>query len=270
MSFYLSFKNYIQRHPAAFYFIITFLISWLGAFILVAPKLLSGEPVQKMDGILMFPVMLIGPTVTGVILTAMIDGKPGLRNLFSHMGNWKVSFKWYAIALLIPPCLINVVLMLLSKIVSPVFTPNFFPVGFLFGIPAGFFEEIGWTGFAFPKMRLKQNIIKAAILLGFLWGAWHLPVIDFLGVATPHGKFLLPFFISFIAVLTAMRVIITWVYTHTQSVLLAQLMHAVSTGCLVMFGPSKVSAAQEALWYGSYAVLLWTVVLLFLFRKQTI
>ena len=146
---------------------------------------------------------------------------------------------------------------------------TFFPIGLLFGIPAGFFEEIGWTGYAFPKMSLRQNKIIASIIIGLLWGCWHLPVIDFLGSATPHGQYLLAFFLAFIALLTAMRVIIAWVYSNTGSVFLAQLMHAISTGCLVMFGPSKISPAQEALWYAVYAVILWiTVLIIFLITSK--
>ena len=60
--------------------------------------------------------------------------------------------------------------------------------------------------------------------------------------------------------MTAMRVLIAWVYTNTKSVLLAQLLHACSTGSLVIFSPSRVTAAQETLWYAVYAAALWLVV----------
>jgi uncharacterized protein len=60
--------------------------------------------------------------------------------------------------------------------------------------------------------------------------------------------------------MAAMRVLIGWVYVNTKSVPIAQLMHASSTGSLVVFSPPHVNAAQEALWYGVYAVALWTTV----------
>ncbi len=142
-------KKIVQQHPATSYFIITFILSWLGAFILIAPKLFGGRPIAKFDGILMFPIMIIGPAAAGIILTAVTEGKTGLQNLRLRMGKWKVPVKWYIIAMLIPPCLIITVLLLLKHFVSPVFAPNFFVFGFLFGIPAGFFEEIGWDGFCF-------------------------------------------------------------------------------------------------------------------------
>jgi hypothetical protein len=57
-----------------------------------------------------------------------------------------------------------------------------------------------------------------------------------------------------------MRVLIAWVYSNTNSVLLAQLLHASSTGSLVIFSPPRVTAAQESLWYAIYAAALWLIV----------
>jgi hypothetical protein len=57
-----------------------------------------------------------------------------------------------------------------------------------------------------------------------------------------------------------MRVLIAWIYANTQSLLLAQLMHASSTGSLVVFSPPLVTAALEVRWYVLYGVLLWIAV----------
>jgi membrane protease YdiL (CAAX protease family) len=167
--------------------------------------------------------------------------------------------RWYAV-LVIPPTVILIVLYCMHAFVSPVFLRGCFLAGVGFGIPAGFLEEIGWTGFAFPKMCGRLSPLSAGILLGLLWGFWHLPVIDFLGTATPHGRYAIAYFFAFIAAMTAMRVLIGWMYVNTQSVTMAQLMHVSSTGSLVVFSPPRVSAAQEALWYGAYAVALWITV----------
>jgi hypothetical protein len=165
--------------------------------------------------------------------------------------------------LLVPPSLILIVLLFLKIFVSPIYAPNRFLVGISFGVIAGFVEEVGWTGFAFPAMcSAKRTEFAAAVLLRLLWGFWHLPVIDCLGTASPHGSYLLPYFLAFVAAMTAMRVFICWLYTHTKSVFIAQLMHVSSTGSLVALSPPRVTAQQEAIWYGVYAVVLWAVVVL--------
>lgn len=251
--------NLLKRQPVAAYFVLTFAISWLGALATVAPRLLRGEDIPKFSGILMFPVMLLGPVVSGILLTRVVDGGSGLRDLFSRMRKIRVEPQWYA-ALLIPPATILIVLLCLKAFVSQVFAPNRFFVGVSFGIIAGFFEEIGWTGFAFPQMTKTGNRLGAGIGLGVLWGFWHLPVIDFLGTATPHRSYWLSYFLAFTLAMTAMRVLIGWIYTNTKSVALAQLMHASSTGSLVVLSPSRITAAQEAMWYAIYAAALCVIV----------
>jgi lipid-A-disaccharide synthase-like uncharacterized protein len=104
------------------------------------------------------------------------------------------------------------------------------------------------------------------VVLGALWGLWHAPVVDSLGAASPHRQLLFEFFGAFIAVLLAMRFLIAWVYESTGSVLLSQLMHASSTGSLVMLSPGRVSPGQEALWYAVYPAALWLAVLLVVLR----
>jgi uncharacterized protein len=172
------------------------------------------------------------------------------------------------LAFLLSPCLILIVLLFLKTYSSASFAPNFAFTGILYGLPAGFLEEIGWTGFAFLKLRLKNSFVKSSLLLGIIWGFWHLPVIDFLGSAYPHNEFLIPYFISFIAVMVAVRVIISWIYTNTGSILLAQLMHIISTGSLATFSPPKLSVIQEVSWYFLYAALLWIAVLIIFFKAK--
>jgi uncharacterized protein len=249
-------ETIIRRYPVVTYFALTFLISWTGALAVAAPHLIRHEPLPQMTGILMFPVMLLGPSFAGIVLTRIVDGKSGLQVLFSQMFRAWIAPRWYT-ALLLPPALVLTVLLFLERFVSPVYAPNRFFMGILFGIPAGFLEEIGWTGYAFPKMRSESNGLAPSILLGLLWALWHLPVINYLGTATPHGAYWLPFFLAFSLAMTAMRVLIAWIYTNTKSVLLAQLMHVSSTGSLVLFSAARVTAAQEAMWYALYGTVLW-------------
>jgi uncharacterized protein len=142
---------------------------------------------------------------------------------------------------------------------SPAFSPNRFYRGILFGIPAGLLEEIGWMGYVYPRMLSRWNPLWSAIFLGMLWSLWHLPAVNFLGASSPHGAYWLPFFLAFALAMNAMRVLICWQYSNTNSVLLAQLMHVSSTGTLVIFSP-LVTPAQEAFWYAIYGCVLWVAV----------
>ncbi len=83
---------------------------------------------------------------------------------------------------------------------------------------------------------------------------------DFLGAAWPHGKSWPLFALSFAVAMTAMRILLVWLYSNTTSVWPTQLLHASSTASLVVLGPLHVTPAQEALWYGCYAASLWVVV----------
>jgi membrane protease YdiL (CAAX protease family) len=258
-------RAFLQRHPATVYFGIAFLLSYGGFLIVDAPKILRGETIQPLDALLLFPVLVIGVGLAGIALTAIIDGRSGLRDLFSRIGRWRVGARWYAV-LLLPPCLLLALLLTLRTLVSPSFAPGFFPIGIIFGLIAGFFEEIGWTGYAFPKMQGKYSVLSTSILLGVLWGLWHAPVVDYLGTATPHGAYWLPFFLAFIAMVTALRVLIVWIYSNTKSILLAMLLHACNTGFLAILAPAHISAAQETLSYALYAAILWIVVALVVAR----
>jgi uncharacterized protein len=261
----LTISTLLNRHPISFYFILTFATSWFLAFLVVSPSILAGRPLSYFSGVIMFPVMLAGPSIVGLVMTRTVDGRMGLKDLFDRMRKWRMG-RWYVPAILVPPTLILATLYTLSVFVSPVFVPNFFIFGFGFGVIAGFLEEIGWTGYAIRKLSAKYSTLTSALILGALWGLWHAPVVDFLGAAYPHGPYWLPFFLSFIAVVMAVRVLIVWLYSNTGSVAIAQVMHMSSTGFLATLAPVAVSPAQEAGWYATYAALLWIVVLAFVVR----
>jgi membrane protease YdiL (CAAX protease family) len=252
-------KSFVRRHSVLSYFALAYAISWTGALLVVLPHLVRREVVPKLGGVLMFPAMLVGPSVAALILTKLLDGRAGVAELFARMCEISFGVRWYGL-LIVPPALVFTVLLCLKTFVSRTYAPNHFLPGLGFGLLAGFFEEIGWMGFAFPRMRRYWGPFASAALLGVLWGAWHLPVIDFLGAATPHGAYLVPFFLAFTAAMTAMRELIAFVYTRTKSVPLTQLMHASSTSALAVLSPPGVSAAQEVVWYVLYGAALWVVV----------
>jgi membrane protease YdiL (CAAX protease family) len=265
----MTLQGTIRKHPVASYFGFTFIISWGSAYAMVAPSLLRGEAIPKMTGLLLFPVMIVGPCVAAFVVSYFTEGKQGVQAILRRMRRWNVALKWYVQGILIPPVFILVTLFLLTTIVSTDFKPNFFPIGFLFAIPAGLLEEIGWSGFAFQQLHRRYHFMTSGIIIGLLWGLWHFPVIDFLGAASPHKQYLLFFFFAFVAVMVGIRLLISWLYLNTHSIFLCQVTHIASTGCLVMFGPSRVSAAEECVWYSVYAIFLLIGLLSFFYSHRS-
>jgi membrane protease YdiL (CAAX protease family) len=206
-----------------------------------------------------FPSMILGPALAGIALTALLNRRMGLAELLSRMRRVRLAPRWFIIACLLAPGVLLVVLCAMAVVISPVFAPGLFPLGVVFGPIAGLFEEIGWSGFAYPRLQQRYGAIGGGTILGVIWGLWHLPVLDFMGAASPHGAYFPMFFAAFVAVVTPLRVLIGMLSQRTGSVAMAQLMHASLTGSLALLSPSSVSPAQEAAWYAVYAGTLWLV-----------
>src|SRR5262249_43047290 len=98
-------SSLLQRHAAFIYFALTFGLSWTAALLVAAPYLVRGETVPKFAGLMMFPVMLLGPAVAGGALTAIADGQPRLRDLYSRIFRVRFPARWL-LTLLIAPSLV--------------------------------------------------------------------------------------------------------------------------------------------------------------------
>jgi hypothetical protein len=144
-------KVLIERHPVLSYFALTFAISWGGFLIAVGP---GGIPATK-EQFTTMPLgailsALVGPSVSGILLTGLLYGRVGYRNLFTRITKWRVGARWYAVALLIAPLVFTAVLIPLSFI-SGVFLPGIFAsdakvsfvlMGIVVALIVSIFEEL--------------------------------------------------------------------------------------------------------------------------------
>jgi membrane protease YdiL (CAAX protease family) len=192
-------------------------------------------------------------------MTALLDGRAGLRALRRSLQRWRLELRWYAAALMTMPLLLLAVLWPLSSFVDAAFAPGFQWPLFAIGLVAGSFEEMGWTGFATPRLLARQRLFTAGLSLGLVWALWH-ALVDFRQNFDAMGlAWLLEFAVLYVAALTAYRLLMTWVYANTQSLLLAVLMHASYTGWLLVLYPAA-SIEQGLVWQTAFAVALWVVV----------
>lgn len=239
-----------RRRALGWYFVLAFGIAWTGA-------LLTGSPRSTPA---MFTAMLLGPSVASLGLTAALHGRRGLRALGQRLWRWRVGGRWYA-AVLVAPVLLLAVLSgasAFSRDLVPALLSGSSPastvvvIALVAGLGAGFFEELGWTGFATPRLLRRHSWFVSGLLLGAPWAVWHL-LPDFLGSAE-HGRWWVVHAVEWLVSLTAFRAFMTWVYGHTRSLFLAVLLHAVSTGAQLLAWPSPGPLRSEAGWYGAFAL----------------
>jgi len=249
-------KSFVQRHAVLVYFVLVFLISWLGSYLVIGTRLLQGEVPELSDIGLMAIPMLGAPFGIGILMSYLADGRKGLRDLFSRMWKWKVGIHWY-LPLAIFPILLLSVLWLLSAVVAPEMVPTFVAPFIFIGLVAGSLEETGWMGFAFPRMSLRRSILGAALTLGIVHGVWHF-LADYLANYGPMGGYYwLLYNAGFFTHVVALRVLIAWVYANTDSLFLAMLMHGSSTGFYGVFTYNLADPELRAIFYIVYGFVLW-------------
>lgn len=262
----MSLKTRINRHPLFVYFLLAYAISWGGILFIASLKGLDPRAIKLTDGALMYLFMLLGPSLSSLTLTALLEGKDGVKHLFKRMTNWKVGWNWY-LPLLTIPILSTAVFLIFSTMVSPIYKPNMnLAFGLVIGGLAGLFEETGWTGFALPRLQSKYGVFLSGLILGLLWACWH-GMADYWGNIANFGANWLPHFILYwIIPLTAYRILMAWVYKNTNSLLLGQLMHVFYTGTLVTVEPT-MAVTESILWIAPFAAALWVVVIIVMKRR---
>lgn len=222
-----------------------------------------------------------GPAFAALIVVGRQNGRTGIRQLLGRLKWWRVGWHWYTIVML-GPALLLVTAVMLASFNGP--APNFgqtqvailahtqgispwllLPIHatLLFITLLG--EEIGWRGLALPELLRRFNPTAASLILGILWGVWHLPMIWVpalgAGVASvPLGWFLVD--------IVAMSLLYTWIFQHTQgSLLIATLLHT-ANNTAAAFIPLLPPAATDLRPFLINIALKWVLIgLIFIFSK---
>ncbi|MGA8070000.1 MAG: type II CAAX endopeptidase family protein [Halobacteriota archaeon] len=228
-------RETMRRHPLFFFFFMAYAFSW----IISIPYVLSVWGLLPNGGgiaLLLFTFLkaYAGPALAAIIMTSITAGKSGLRGLRHRLTQWRAGWQWYLFILIGIPAL-----LLLGIIIQPGLLARFeglrpillvYPVAFFaVFLQTGLPEEIGWRGFALPRMQPRYGPLRGTLLLGVLWGFWYS-----LYFLTPdHGggpgtsfSTVLTGFLIFLMMVIAIAIIMTWVFNHTQgSVFIASVLH---------------------------------------------
>jgi membrane protease YdiL (CAAX protease family) len=209
--------SFIKRHPLSIFFSLTFVISWAAMALWLRG---GGEAI---------PWFTFGPLLAALIVAALAAGREGLKDLLRRQVCWQVDIRWYAVAIGLPIALelATVALNVAFGAHSPAWErmrpwPSILSMFVMYALVSGpLGEELGWRGFALPRMLGRfanhpSGALIASLLLGVIHAAWHLPL--FL-----VGEMDVP---SLLGTIVG-AIVVTWLFQHTHgSVLLAVLFHA--------------------------------------------
>lgn len=280
-------ETFIKQHPVLTYYTLVFTISVGGGLLVMGPSGMPGTGEQVATLLpLAFLLLYAGPVVSGPLLIGLVSGRAGFRELFSRLFRWRVGARWYAVALLTMPLLMAAAYVPLS-LISPGFLPRIVAsgggatpmlaafgladdkaamvlAGLVAGVLFGFLEELSWTGFAIPALKQGHGVLATGLIVGALWGAWHIPI-TFWSSGDPSGALsltrFLPPFVFYVAALPAYRVLMVWVYDRTESLLVATLMHAsLIASTLVILAPVATGGTALVTYWLVLAAELWLLV----------
>ena len=244
-------RTWMRRNPVLAFYLVTFAVSWL-IWIPATPFL--QDPAHISTGLVLLAYASIyTPTLAAIFLTGLESGTAGIRTLFRRFLIWRVGLQWYLFALF-GSTAIGLGAMALYDAgggVLPPFSPNFLAVVFLL-VAGPLSEEMGWRGYAFPRLQARYGAMPASILVGTLWAVWHLP-----GFIWPSVLYNVPIpFTWFLLLVIAWSILFTWLYNNTNgSLLLAFLFHLGIDATMAIL---PLSGRDLAL---LYLVVTWGVVL---------
>jgi len=124
----------------------------------------------------------------------------------------------------------------------------------------GFCEELGWTGFAVPRLRQRYGVLTTGLIVGVLWGAYHFSVIYW--SSSPSGALPLVILLAqLFAWLPAYRVLMVWVYDRTGSLLVVTVMHtSLIASTLFILAPAAMAGVVYVAWSLALAAAFWVAV----------
>ena len=248
-------KAFAKRHPLTSYFTLAFALMW----VFVIPIALSqrGLNIIALPDALIEVFLLIatfsGPLPAAFIMTTLLEGREGRRQLIRRMFQWRVGIGWYLLLLIGYPLIFLTGLSFYLGVQPWVALVENWPLILTFYLPAAAFgiiipslgEEPGWRGFALPRLQKQYGPLVGSLILGILHGLWHLPVYFVPGTIL-DGPFDLTAVAANTCLIVAMTVIWTWFFNHAgQSVFFAMLVHGVSNAASGLIPQLPLAAISD-------------------------
>jgi membrane protease YdiL (CAAX protease family) len=263
-------RSLVRRHQILAFVALTFAISWAIWWGMASMSL----SIATAGGAVLNVIALCGPSITALVLSAVLGGG-ALRGLLDGFSISRASARWVVVALLLPLAMILVAIaisIMAFGAPTPVITialvgvlaREFVRVLFLGG-PLG--EELGWRGFVLPRLQARRTAFGASLLLGLIWGLWHIPLYFVPGTGqfeTVSGGTSPAFAIGAFVVWTiGLSILFTWLFNETRGSLIVVILFHTSIN-LGAFVPAAVGSTGAASFL--YAIVTWIVALVVVSR----
>ncbi len=216
----------LRRHPLISFFVMAYAISWTYVIVFLVVWPLP-------DTIVTDTPELLGPVVAGFVMTAVVSGRAGVRQLLRRFVMWRVRGVWYLYALVAIPALYFIAVALVPGALGSFKVPSLtasllYPVLFLvvLVLDGPLLEEPGWRGFALPRLQARWGALLGAVILGIMWAGWHAPQYFTKTFAAANGGLTVSGVIVFLLAVVSFSLLITWAFNNTGgSLLIAILSH---------------------------------------------
>jgi membrane protease YdiL (CAAX protease family) len=254
-------QNFIRRKPLTVFFLMAIGLSW-SIGIPLAITAASGADRPRMPFSLHY-LVAYGPMTAAILLTWLADGRAGLQELGARIVKWRVGPVWLLMAA--SPLVVFSALAVGERLLQGQwvdfdllgqvhFLPNLgWAALILWVVTFGFGEEIGWRGYALPRLQKDHSALGATLILCVFLALWHVPAFFYL-----YDRSIL---IGWLIGMVAGAVVFTWFYNSSQgSILMVALWHGAFnfiTGSQA--GDGTIAAVMSAV------VMVWAVVLVFVF-----
>jgi CAAX protease family protein len=250
--------EFVRRHGLVSYYALAYGLSWLawvpyilsqyglGVLRIPSPQFLgTGELAGQLVGLL--PGAYLGPLGAAFLVTALSEGRPGLRRWGGRLFKWGVNWRWYALALAgVPALLVAGTLLVSPGSAAGLRLPPlelfllYVPFLLLQMVTTGLAEEPGWRDFALVRHQRLHGPLLGTLILGVLWAGWHLPLFltDWgrgMGGLNPQAVLL------FVAFCLTFSVFITWLFNRTRESL-----------PVVMLAHVSVNNFASVLWFAVF------------------
>ena len=240
-------RQIMQRYPLVCYFLMAYSFSWLAWLPYVLSKSGLGLLPINLNQFASLPGAYLGPLLSGLLMAAATEGKPGVGRLLRRFVLWRVGWLWYPLILCGVPIIIvagSLTQPGAEAAIHPV-VPQIiwvFPLLLIMEIlTSGLAEEPGWRGFALPRLQQQLGPLLGSVILGILWQCWHLPLYL---TNWGGGAGWLEICEAIIGNI-GLTIVITWVFNHTRgSLLIAILLHAT----LDAFGVTAATSLFSLQW----------------------